>query len=302
MQLKELGRTGERITEVGLGTWAFRAGPEVLRAGFEAGALWIDTAESYGTEPVVADAIAGRRQQIFLATKVSPQHFRPADVRAAADASLLRLRTDHIDLYQLHEPNDAIPIAETMGAMEDLVDEGKVRFIGVSNFSVGQMEVARRALRKHPLVSNQVRYHLADRTIGADVLPWCQANGVTVIAYCPLGREFQRIVDCDRHHILPALARETGHTSAQIALNWCLAQDQVVVIPKSNSAAHTVENCGASGWELSIEQRRRLDQSILYRRRGTLDRFVRRYTPSTLTRLLKSVVGVLPKSIRRRIN
>src|SRR3954469_19781943 len=121
MLLKELGTTGLRIPEIGMGTWDYRAGPEPLRKGLDAGALFIDTAESYETEPVVAESIAGRREQVFLATKVSPSNFRAADVIKAAENSLQRLRTSHIDLYQLHKPNDRVPIEETLGAVEKLV-------------------------------------------------------------------------------------------------------------------------------------------------------------------------------------
>jgi diketogulonate reductase-like aldo/keto reductase len=301
MQDKTLGRTDVHISEVGLGTWGLHAGPEVLRAGLDAGARFIDTAESYATEAVVAEAIAGRRDGVFVATKVSPHNFRRAAVLQAADASLGRLRTDRIDLYQLHQPSDSIPIEETMAAMEELVDAGKVRFIGVSNFSVAQMEGAKRALRRHPLVSNQVRYNLADRTIADELLPWCQAHGITVIAYSPLAREFQRILDCDPNGTLAELTRETGRTPAQIALNWCLGQAGVVVIPKSNTIARTVENCGASGWRLSADQRQRLDQSIIFRRRGTLDRLIRRYMPGRLVHMMKTAVRVLPRSVRRPV-
>jgi diketogulonate reductase-like aldo/keto reductase len=301
MQEKALGRTDVSISEVGLGTWGLHAGPEVLLAGLDAGASFIDTAESYATEAVVAEAITGRRDRVFVATKISPHNFRRAAVFEAADASLRRLRTDRIDLYQLHHPSNSIPIEETLAAMEELVDAGKVRFIGVSNFSVAQMEAALRALRRHPLVSNQVRYNLADRTIADELLPWCQAHGITVIAYSPLAREFQRILDCDPNGTLAELSRETGHTPAQIALNWCLGQEGVVVIPKSNTIVRTVENCGASGWRLSAAQRQRLDHSIVSRRRGTLDRLIRRYTPSGLAPILKTAVRVLPRSIRRRV-
>ena len=108
MRRKELGKTGVMVPEIGLGTSAYHGGAELLQTGLDAGALFIDTAESYGTEPVVGEAIAGRREQVFLATKVSPQHFRRPDVIAAAENSLRRLRTDYIDLYQLHEPNPAV--------------------------------------------------------------------------------------------------------------------------------------------------------------------------------------------------
>jgi len=232
MFVKELGATAAQIPEIGLGSWGYAAGPEPLRRGLDAGACFIDTAESYGTEPVVAAAIAGRRDRVFLATKVSPQHFRRTDLLAALDGSLRRLRTDYIDLYQLHRPNGTVPLGETLGAMEEAVDAGKVRFIGVSNFSLAQLQQAQATMRRHPIVSNQVRYNLIDRAIGDDLLPYCQSHRVTVIAYSPLARGFQHIADCDRDGVLTRLAGATGRTAVQVALNWCVAQPGVVAIPK----------------------------------------------------------------------
>ena len=140
MNLKSLGQTGLNIPEVGLGTWNYQGGLEPLRAGIGQGALLIDTAESYGSESIIGEAILGIREHVFLATKVSPEHFRYHQVLRAADESLCRLRANHIDLYQLHYPSSKVPIEETLGAMEDLVDAGKVRFIGVSNFSLAELK------------------------------------------------------------------------------------------------------------------------------------------------------------------
>ena len=150
-----------------------------------------------GTEPAVGEAVQGIRDRVFIATKVSPQNLRPANLRQSVDASLQRLGIDVVDLLQLHEPNPSIPITETMGAIAGLVDAGKIRFVGVSNFSVDQLQEAQKALGKYPIVSNQVRYNLIDRTIEKDLLPYCQANHVTVIAYCPLARGLNRIHDWD---------------------------------------------------------------------------------------------------------
>ncbi len=301
MNRKPLGTTNLEVPEVGLGTWAYHAGPEPLRRGLEAGALFIDTAESYGSEPVVAEAMRGLRDQVFLATKVSPENFRRADLFRAADQSLQRLHTDRIDLYQLHQPNPDIPIAETMAAMEELVNAGKVRYIGVSNFSVQQLQHAQAALRKHKIVANQVRYNLVDRTIEPDLLPFCAANGITVIAYSPLGREWHRLADGDPKGVLRTVAAETGRTPAQVALNWCLCQEPVVVIPKGNSIAHVVENCGASGWRLSREQRARLDREIVFRRRSPFEMLLRRSVPPGITQSVRRMTRWLPRGLRRRL-
>ena len=301
MLTKSLGATGCQLPEVGLGTWGYHGGVEPLRAGFAAGALFVDTAESYGSEEVVGQALVGMRDRVFLASKVSPGNFRPADLRQAADASLLRLGVDHMDLYQLHEPNPAVAIEETMGAMEALVDVGKVRFIGVSNFSVPEMKAAAQALRKYPLVSNQLRFNLADRTIETEVLPFCEANRITVIAYSPLGREWQRILDCDPEAVLEEIAEASGRTAAQVALNWCLCRDGVVVIPKSNSVGHVLENCEASGWRLTPRQREMLDCRIRFRRRSRWEMALRGMVPGGLAPVVKRGLARLPRSLRSRL-
>jgi diketogulonate reductase-like aldo/keto reductase len=301
MLTKELGTTGLRIPELGLGTWNYSGGPALLRKGLEAGARFIDTAESYGTEPVVAEAIHGMRERVFLASKVSEDHFRDADVRKAADLSLQRLRTDYLDLYQLHHPNHRIPIEETMGAMESLVDAGKVRFIGVSNFSVAELRRAQRVMRNHTIVSNQVRYNLADRTIEGGLLAYCQANHITVIAYSPLGRQFRRLGDCDPRRVLPEVAASAGRTVAQVALNWCLCHESVVAIPKANSVGHLVENCGASGWRLTAEQYGRLNEGIRFRRRSRLELVLRRLVPRGAGGFILQCIHRLPPALRRRI-
>lgn len=251
MDLQELGGTGERIPDVGLGTWAYTGGSAPLRRGVEAGAFFIDTGEAYRTEDAVGEAIKDIRGGVFVATKVSPSHFRRRDVLRAADESLKLLQCGVIDLYQLHWPNPRIPIAETMGAMEELVEAGKVRHIGVSNFSVSEMEEAQAALSKSRIASNQVEFSLTDRSIEAEVLPYCQAGGVTVIAYSPLARGLDNFGKGAK--ALEDVAARYGKTVAQVALNWCLGHNRVMVIPKTNSVARVEENCGASGWSLSQE-------------------------------------------------
>lgn len=302
IDLQELACTGLRIPEIGLGTWNYHGGPYPLRRGLEAGALFIDTAESYGTEAVIGQAVRGLRDQVFIATKVSSEHFRNNDIRRSADSSLRALGIDHIDLYQLHEPSLSIPIEETMGAMEDLVDAGKVRFIGVSNFSVEQLEMAQKSLTRHRLVSNQVRYSIIDRTIEAGLLQYCQANRITVIAYSPLGREFSRISDCDPDNAILQLAQVAGKTPAQIVINWCLCKEGIVAIPKGNSTEHILENCGASGWRLSSEQILLLNSKIHFRRRNRFDMLIRRWTPRFIRTIGARAAGALPRGLRRRIH
>src|SRR5207249_8002316 len=189
MNYKFLGDTTVRLPEIGLGTFNYKGGVEPLRTAIALGAGLIDTAESYGTEEIVGEAIKGDRDRVFLTDKVSPAHFRRPDLLLAAERSLQRLRTDYIDLYQLHRPNYTVPIQETMAAMEELVEQGKIRFIGVSNFSVAELKKGQAALSKYKIVSNQVRYSLVERSIEPELLRYCQENRITVIAYSPLRSE-----------------------------------------------------------------------------------------------------------------
>ena len=301
MIVTELAKTGVFIPEVGIGTWGYHAGPGPLRKGLEAGALFIDTAESYGTETDVGQALRGMRDRVFIATKVSPQHFHADDLRRSVDASLQRMDIDVVDLLQLHKPNPSIPIEETMGAVAGLIDSGKVRFAGVSNFSVPQLQAAQQALGKYPIVSNQLRYNLIDRTIEQELLPYCRANSVTVIAYCPLARGLDRIRDCDPTGVIDELARMINKSPAQVVINWCLCQEGVVAIPKGNSTEHILDNCGASDWRLSAEHLSLLDSRIRFRRRNRFDMMVREWIPGPLQSLAVRTLEALPKQWRRRL-
>ena len=266
MELTELGGTGVQVPEIGLGTWQYRGGVEPLHRGVDLGAFLIDTAEAYGTEGVVGEAVKGQRDRAFIATKVSGEHLRYDAVLRAAEGSLKRLGTDSIDLYQVHWPNPRVPIGETMRAMEELVEMGKVRFIGVSNFSVGELEEAQGALRKHRIVTNQVLYNLFDREIEGGLLPYCQHNRITVLAYSPLARGALTSRPLLRHRgameVLQTIALDTGKSTAQVALNWCLSRPRVIAIPKANGMERVEENCRASGWRLSTDQVEALDRAF----------------------------------------
>jgi diketogulonate reductase-like aldo/keto reductase len=295
---KELGRTGISIPEVGLGTWNYHAGPRPLRRGLEAGALFIDTAESYGTEVMVREAIAGLGSRVFVATKVSPQNFRSENLKQSVDGSLNKLGMERIDLLQLHEPNSSIPIEETMGTLTNLIEAGKIHYVGVSNFSLTQLQEAQKAFGQNRIVSNQVRYNLIDRTIEKGLLQHCQANGVTVIAYCPLARGINRLRDCDPTGAIDEVAKRLGKSPAQIVLNWALCHDGVVVIPKGNTEEHILDNCGASDWRLNADHRQLLDSRIRFRHRTGFDNLLRRAIPGGLA---KRALKYLPSGLRRRI-
>lgn len=263
MELKQLGNTDVMVPEIGLGAWKYRGGVEPLHRGIELGAFLIDTAEIYGTEGVVGQALQGRREQVFLATKVAGSHLRQDALLRAAEASLRQLDTDVIDLYQIHWSNQHVPIQETMRAMESLVDRGVVNYIGVSNFSVAEMRQAQAAMTRYPIVSNQVLYSLNRREIERDLLPYCQEHGVTIIAYTPLDDGRLATTSLLRRNrgmrVLEQIAAETHKTLAQVALNWCTSRPNIIAIPKSNRLERIEENCGASGWRLSPDQVERLD-------------------------------------------
>ncbi len=264
MELKPLGNTEVMVPEIGLGAWKYRGGVEPLHRGIELGAFLIDTAEIYGTENAVGQALKDRRDQVFLATKVAGNHLRHDAVLRAAEASLRELGTDVIDLYQIHWPNQQVPITETMQAMEALVDRGQVRYIGVSNFSVAELQQAQAAMHHYPIVANQVLYSLNQREIERDLLPYCQEQQITIIAYTPLadGKLATRSRMRRGMRGLAAIADETNKTLAQVALNWCTSRPNVIAIPKSDRLDRTEENCGASGWRLTPEQVARLDAAF----------------------------------------
>jgi diketogulonate reductase-like aldo/keto reductase len=257
MNHKPLGKTGVEISEIGQGTWEYRGGVEPLRLGVSLGATHIDTAEIYGTEEVVGRAIDGIRDNVFLATKVWSDHIHYEGVLKAAEGSLKRLRVKNVDLYMIHWPNPSVPITETMRAMEELVKQGKIRFIGVSNFSVQQLKEAQAALSTQKIVSNQVKYNLQTRGIEKDLIPYCKSEKITVVAYSPLTRGS---ITSKKDKLLDEIAAKYGKTRAQVVLNFLTREENVVTIPKANSPDHTRDNCGASGWRLSNEDIQRISE------------------------------------------
>jgi len=268
LEFRELGKTGVKIPVLGLGTWGIGGfstsnprnddeGVRALRIGMKVGMRLIDTAEMYAhghSEEVIAKAVKSERENVFIATKVSPQHFSHGNVIKSCEASLRRLGTRYIDLYQLHWPSPSIPIAETMKAMERLVAEGKVRHIGVSNFSVQQTLEAQQALSKNQLASNQVEYSLLERSIEEDLLSYAQKERITIIAYSPVARgHIAQGGRGDRWRVLDGIASKYGKTRSQVALNWLIAKDEVIAIPKAAAPDHVRENAGAADWRMSSE-------------------------------------------------
>ena len=276
LEFRPLGKTSESIPEVGMGTWGMGGGMhadssrdsesiEALKLGLELGMTLVDTAEMYGaghSEEVVSRALEDWRKPVFVASKVSPSHFGYDDLLRSARKSLERLRMKQMDLYQLHWPNPRTPITETMKAMEKLVQDGMVRHIGVSNFSVAQMKESQAALSREEIVSNQVEYSLVDRTAEQEILPYCQREKLTLIAYSPLGQGRIARGRGGPFKTVDEIAARLGKSRSQVSLNWLLQHESVVVIPKAGDKKHVVENAGVSGWKLSLNDFQEIDKAF----------------------------------------
>lgn len=284
MRTIALGNTSEQVPVIGQGTWKMGLAAsirsqeiEALRQGIEHGATLIDTAEVYSegeSERIVAEAIKDCRDDIFLVTKVWPTNGTYDGVLQAARNSLQRLQTDRIDLYLLHWPSVDVPVAETMRGMRRLVDDGLVRWIGVSNFSAELMAEAQQHLDDLPLVCNQVVYHLNNRVIENSVLPHGKNNGVTIMAYSPLGAGEFPARGTEQRALLDEIASNHGKTAFQVALNWVVAQDNVMAIPKAATPEHAVDNAQATSFTLTDDELTRLDEMFPA---STGDFVVRRY-------------------------
>jgi diketogulonate reductase-like aldo/keto reductase len=276
MNFKPLG-SGAKVSEIGMGTyydpqwiataksigWMRGASSKVeaLKAGLDGGMNLIDTAELYGSEPLVARAIKGRkREDLFIATKAWPNHLRRDALVNALEKSLKRLELSYVDLYQVHFPNSKVPIAETMGAMEEMKDKGKLLAIGVSNFTLQQTMDANAALKKSQLASNQVEYSLAHREIEADLLPYCEGNKISVLAYFPLGHG--KLASEGSRSKMEAVCRAYSKTSPQVALNWLVTGRNVFAIPRASRTGHVRENLGGSGWELRPDDKSKLEAAF----------------------------------------
>lgn len=261
MLTRPFGWTGVQVPVLGQGTWMIEANPrpavDALRAGLDLGMTHIDTAEMYGSgraEELVAEAIEGRRSEVFLASKVLPSNASYDGTIRACERSLRRLKTDYLDLYMLHWP-DNYPIEETMRAMAALVERGHVRFAGVSNFDVHELPGAAAA---HRLACNQVLYHLGDRGIERRLLPWCAERQIPVVAYSPFGHgDFP-----ERSKPLQEIARRHGRTSRQIVLNWVTRHANVFTIPKTARVERVKENAAALDFHLTPEDLAAIDRAF----------------------------------------
>jgi diketogulonate reductase-like aldo/keto reductase len=276
LERKSLGKTGESVAAIGLGTWNMggRESPdyrdderliEAIRYAVELGMNHIDTAEMYAAghaEELVGEAVKQfSRDEVFIATKVWPSNLRYEDVIHSCRRSLERLQLKYVDLYMVHWPNPRIPLQETMKAMEKLVKDGLIRYIGVSNFDVELLEEAMNALKREEIVANQVEYSLEAREVERELIPFCERNGITVTAYTPLGKgriPAEAASNKPRGKILAEMAQRYGKTPVQIALNWVIWRPNVITIPKAARKEHLEENAGAAGWRLTEEDYKRL--------------------------------------------
>lgn len=216
----------------------------------------IDTAEIYGSEELIGRAIAGQRDRVFLVSKVWPTHVAGDGIARACEASLLRLGTDHLDLYLLHWPNGVTNLAGVVTAFENLVAAGKIRAWGVSNFSVRQLEELLRIPHGDRCATNQVSYNIADRGIERDLLPWCERHDMPVMAYSPLGGPGSNLL---RDGTLARIGTAHGCSAAAVALAWTIRSGRVIAIPESGSVAHVKENAVALSLTLAPQELQTLD-------------------------------------------
>ncbi len=254
------------VAAIGQGTWQISAGRKqavaALQRGLDLGLTHIDTAEMYeGAEDIVAEAIAGRRGQVFLVSKVLPSNASRTGTIAACERSLAKLRTDHLDCYLLHWPGRH-RLEDTIGAFERLVDQGKIRSWGLSNFDVDGLEAADRISGGGRIACNQVLCHLQVRAIEHAVLPWCAARQVSVVAYSPFGSGDFPASGTPGGQVLQRVAAEHGATPRQVALRFLLREAGVFVIPKASSTVHVEENAGAGGLALTRANLAALDAAF----------------------------------------
>jgi len=258
-------RTGENVAALGQGTWRMgedrrKHSQEVtaLQLGLDLGMTLIDTAEMYGdggAEQVVGEAIRGRRDEVFLVSKVLPENASRHGTVAACERSLKRLATEQIDLYLLHWPGSH-PLAETLQGFQELVQQGKIRHWGVSNFYVDDMEQLTQLPGGDAAVTNQVLYNLTRRGIEWDLRPWCQRNNVSIMAYSPI--EQGRLLS---HDSLDVVAKRHGASRAQIALAWVL-NSGAIAIPRARTDAHVRENRAVLNIHLTAQDLADLDRSF----------------------------------------
>lgn len=273
MRERAWGSTTTKVPVIGQGTWHMelddrRACIAALQAGIDAGMSHIDTAELYGSgevEEIVAEAIRGRREQVFLVSKVLPQNASRKGTRRSLEASLERLGTDYLDGYLLHWAG-RYPLEDTLATFAELKDEGKIRSFGVSNFDADELDAAVAIAGEGRIACNQVLYHLKERAIEHAVIPFCEQHGITVVAYSPFGSgDFPA-----RDPVLRDVAAARGATVYQVALAFLTRRSSVAAIPKAARADHARDNAAAGDLVLDDGEVARLEEAFPLgrRRRG----------------------------------
>lgn len=279
MILRPFGATGREVPIVGQGTWNVPLRGEraeeakrALRRGIELGMVHIDTAEMYGdggAERLIGDAIRGLpREQLFVVSKVLPSNASYDGTLRACDASLKRLGTSYLDCYLLHWRGN-VPLGETMRALERLVNDGKIRALGVSNFELADLEEAITALEHETIACNQVLYHLTERTVEEHELPFCREHGIATVAYTPFGRGDW--ADRPGARTIDEVARKHGATPHQVILAFLTRDESAFAIPKAATVSHAEQNAGAGDLRLDPSDLDAIDRAFpIRRRRGGL--------------------------------
>ena len=267
MKRRRFGPLQDVVPIIGQGTWQLdnrgrAAAIAALRRGLELGMTHVDTAEMYGSaEELIAEAIAGRRDEVFLVSKVLPEHGSRRGTVAACEKSLARLRTDRLDCYLLHWRGNH-PVADTVAAFEQLQRDGKIRSWGVSNFDVPDLEEVRAVAGADQIACNQVLYHLEERAIEHAVLPWCERHDVALVAYSPFGHgDFPRPRTAGGR-VLREVATTHGATPRQVALAFLVRRPPLFTIPKASQSEHAAENAAAGDLRLSADEVARINKAF----------------------------------------
>jgi diketogulonate reductase-like aldo/keto reductase len=267
MRSRQFGKGGVDVSVVGQGTWYIDRGDRkravtALRRGIDLGMIHVDTAEMYGdAELVVAEAIAGRRDEVFLVSKVLPSNASRRGAITACERSLARLKTDRLDCYLLHW-RGSYPLAETVTAFEELVAAGKILTWGVSNFDVDDLDELKAVAGGNRIACNQVLYHLGERAIEHAVIPWCARHGVAVVAYSPFGHNDFPSPHSKPGQLLQAIAEAHGASPHQVALSFLTRDPEVLTIPKASSAEHAADNAGAGELSLRPDELAAMDKAF----------------------------------------
>ena len=267
MNAKPFGRTGADVSVIGQGTWYLDHGDReravaALQRGLDLGMTHIDTAEMYGdAELVIADAIAGRRDEVFLVSKVLPSNASRRGTITACERSLKRLKTERLDCYLLHW-RGSYPLQDTVAAFEELVQAGKIKSWGVSNFDADDLDEILEVSGKGRIACNQVLYHLKERAIEHAVIPWCETHGVAVVAYSPFGHDDFPDARSKGGAVLARIAEARRVTPRQVALSFLTRATTVFAIPKASSAEHAGENAAAGDLVLTKDEIAELDAAF----------------------------------------